>query len=413
MNKAFKEMTPYKHQIKISNEGTKILKEYGILYLAMEERTGKSLTALLVCENCEKARDILIVTKKKALKGWQDTLKQASLSKNYTLINYESLHKVKRTKYDIAIVDESHSKIASFPKPSITCQKLQSYVYESAIIFCSATPSFQSFSQLFHQMQITKYSPFDKYKNFYRWFDDFGIPQSKYIWGQVIADYSKCKVDKIEQAVGHLFIKYTRKELGFEHEPTDIVHYIEPSKALKDAYNELTRKEVLKCGETLYKGDSGSKIFKALHQIEGSTLKLSESQRYIFDFKDKCEFIRNTFDLSRETSYAIFYEYVAESTLLSNYFANEIKEGKVALYQSSSFAEGIDLSHIDTIIIYSMNFSTSQYIQRRARQCNIARDKEVKVHFLLIKSAVSEQVYNTVAKNRQNFSAYYFKETAL
>lgn len=405
-------MTPYRHQLEISSKGTEILKKYGILYLAMEERTGKSLTALLVCENCEKVKDVLIVTKKKALKGWQDTLNQASLSKNYTLINYESLHKVPKKHYSIAIVDESHSKIAGFPKPSIICKKLQELVYESAIIFCSATPSFQSFSQLFHQMNITKYSPFDSYRNFYRWFDCYGIPQSKYIYGQIVADYTKCDESKIEKAVSHLFIKYTRKEVGFEHEPNDILHYVEPSKDLKDTYNELMRKNILKCGDFTYMGDSGSKIFKALHQIEGSTLKLSEQNRYIFEFKDKCDYIAKNFDLGSKT-HAIFYEYIAEFTLLSGYFEQKIKDGKVSLYQSSAFAEGVDLSHIDEVIVYSMNFSTSQYVQRRARQCNMLRDKAINVHFLLIKNAVSEQVYKTVAKNRKNFTNHYFKEVTL
>lgn len=408
-----KQLVPYPHQTQIAEQGSKILKEYGILYLAMEERTGKSLTAILACENCKKAKNVLIVTKKKALKGWQDTLNAYAPKRlNYELINYESLKKAPKIKYDIAIVDESHSKISGFPKPSKTCVALQSYVYESAVIFCSATPSFQSFSQLYHQLGITKYSPFDNFKNFYRWHDVYGIKANKYIYGQVIADYSKCNEQKIESAVGHLFIKYTRKELGFKEEPEDAVHYIAPSQVLKDIYNEFLRKNVLKCGDFLYTGDSASKAFKALHQLEGSTLKLDETTRYIFDFRDKCEYIKANFDLKNKTV-AIFYEYIAELSLLQNFFNTEIQRGKVSLYQSSAFAEGVDLSHIDEVVVYSMNFSTSQYVQRRARQCNMMRETPIKVHFLLIKGAVSEQVYNTVAKNRKNFTSHYYKDIAI
>ena len=406
-------MTPYPHQITIAEQGSKILKDFGILYLAMEERTGKSLTSILVCEHCLKAKNVLIVTKKKALKGWQETLSAYTPKRlNYELINYESLHKVPKIKYDIAIVDESHSKIAGFPKPSKTCVLLQSVIYNSATIFCSATPSFQSFSQLYHQLGVTKYSPFDKFRNFYRWHDEYGIKANKYIYGQVIADYSKCDESKVENAIAKFFIKYTRKELGFKEEPTDITHFIEPSKELKLVYNEFLRKNVLQCGDFLYKGDSSSKAFKALHQIEGSTLKLTDTSRYTFEFRDKCDYIKANFDLKGKTL-AIFYEYIAELALLQNFFDDEIRKGKVSLYQSSAFAEGVDLSHIDEVIVYSMNFSTSQYVQRRARQCNMMRENPIKVHFLLVKGAVSEQVYNTVAKNRENFTSYYFKQTRI
>lgn len=372
----------------------------------MEERTGKSLTALLICE-ATKAEKVLVVTKKKALAGWQDTLNQAKqLKKSYVLTNYESLHKLKKEPFDIAIVDEAHSKISGYPKPSKTCKLLQSYVYHSAIVFCSATPSFQSFSRLFHQMAITKFSPFDVFKNFYRWFEVFGVPRTKHIYGKAVADYSVCNEQKINEATKHLFISYTRKELGFEHEPDDVIHYVEPSSELRKVYNELRTSSVLL--QPLYKADTAPKFLKALHQIEGSTLKISETSRHIFDFKDKCEYIEANF--KNYASIGIFYEYIGEKFLLENYFKND---KRVSIYQSSSFAEGVDLSHIEVLIVYSMGFSTSQFVQRRARQCNMQRTTPIKVHFLLVKGGVSEQVYNTVARNKKNFSMHYFANTGV
>ena len=60
-------MIPWQHQIDISHNALAIIQENGLVYLAMQERTGKTLTALLVCEKLPKDR-ILVLTKKKALK---------------------------------------------------------------------------------------------------------------------------------------------------------------------------------------------------------------------------------------------------------------------------------------------------------------------------------------------------------
>ena len=60
-------MIPWKHQTEIAKQAVDIIKEHMIVYLAMEERTGKSLTALLAAEDLN-VKDVLIITKKKALK---------------------------------------------------------------------------------------------------------------------------------------------------------------------------------------------------------------------------------------------------------------------------------------------------------------------------------------------------------
>lgn len=61
-------MTPFPHQTSIANEAIKILKEHMIVYLAMEERTGKTLTSILVCEAVN-VKSVLVITKKKAIAG--------------------------------------------------------------------------------------------------------------------------------------------------------------------------------------------------------------------------------------------------------------------------------------------------------------------------------------------------------
>jgi hypothetical protein len=68
------------------------------------------------------------------------------------------------------------------------------------------------------------------------------------------------------------------------------------------------------------------------------------------------------------------------------------------------FADVVELSHIENLIIYSMDFSTARFTQRRARQANMKRKTPIKVHFYFAKGSMSEEVYNTVAKKHTNFT---------
>ena len=57
-------MKPYDHQVTIAKQAISIIKEHMIIYLAMEERTGKTLTSILVCEGIN-VQNVLVITKKK------------------------------------------------------------------------------------------------------------------------------------------------------------------------------------------------------------------------------------------------------------------------------------------------------------------------------------------------------------
>ena len=82
----------------------------------MEVRTGKTLTSLSICESL-KAQDVLFITKKKAIPSIVSDCDK--LCPSYTLftINYESLHKIPKIKWDVIICDEAHS-MGKFATPS-------------------------------------------------------------------------------------------------------------------------------------------------------------------------------------------------------------------------------------------------------------------------------------------------------
>jgi len=389
-------MTPFNHQIEIADKAYQILQDNAIVYLSMEERTGKTLTSILVCEK-SKAINILVITKKKAIPGWEETLSNFKYTKKYTVINYESLHKVLGV-FDLILIDEAHANLSSYPKLGAIWKTVYKHTKGKPIIYLSATPSAQTYAQLFHQLKLSSWSPWAKYKNFYDWFNKYGILKIIFLAGRQIKQYNEVHTDMVWKDVKHLFISYTRSELGFKHEPNDVIHYVELSKETKDMYNELNKKSVISSLD--YIADSAMKLLVGLHQLEGGTLKIDEDKSSNTGDISKVEYIKKTFGDTKDL--VIFYHYKQEERLLNAHF------NFARILQATSFAEGVDLSMYESLVVYSMDFSTARYSQRRARQANMRRATEINVHYLLVKGAISEQVYQTVAVNKTNFIDKYF-----
>ena len=426
-------MIPFKHQTEISLQAYGLLKRYGMAYLAMQERTGKTLTSILVAE-MSKCTNILVITKAKALKGDDDKdivsakggwagalnlyLKVKSVNqvwktatKTYTIVNYESIHKISG-KYDLVIIDEAHSKIAAYPKVSLTWNKVYAFTKGKPVIYLSATPSAQSHSQLYHQLKLCTFSPWAKYKNFYDWFNVYGLPETKRIGGgQQIIVYDKCRDDLIQKIKDTFFISYTRKQLGFKVEPVNVKVYIEPSPYTKKLYNILSNDKVITADKFMvdvecdYIADSVIRHRVGMHQIEGGTLKISDTQSIKLGNTEKIDWIKKEYGDS--SNIVIFYQFVHEEILLKEHFNN------ARILQGTSYAEGVDLSMYETLIIYSMDYSTAKYSQRKARQANIARVDDINVIYLLMKGAISDQVYTTVCENNKNYVDSYFINTTI
>jgi hypothetical protein len=97
------------YQINIIEKGTEIVSKNGFLYLAMQVRCGKTLTSLGIAERVH-AKNILFITKKKAISSIQADYDALIPSYTITIINYESLHLVMNNKkWDLVVCDEAHS----------------------------------------------------------------------------------------------------------------------------------------------------------------------------------------------------------------------------------------------------------------------------------------------------------------
>ena len=70
-----------------------MLVKYGFVYLSMQVRTGKTLTAMGTAQKLG-VDNMLFVTKKKAISSIEDDYKKLKPKFHINVVNYESLHKV-------------------------------------------------------------------------------------------------------------------------------------------------------------------------------------------------------------------------------------------------------------------------------------------------------------------------------
>jgi len=385
-------MKPRQHQIDGAVWAIETIREHGLAYLSWKERTGKTLTALTAAEYLTASR-VLIVTKKKAIEGWEDTLRQWTHSKHYTVINYESIHKLGPV-YDFIILDEAHHGISGIGRKSKTWKAVRQFTKKKAILYLSATPYAEHVGLLYHQLALSDWSPFRKYKDFYAWYKTYGIPNMIRTPYGLQDQRNKYKTEEVLAKVEHLFNFKTRQDVGIKHEPTVRVVKVPLHEKSKQYMEDISEKGYMEINGTTILADSDSKRRAMHYQLEGGTIKHADSS-YELGTNEKLVYIRSSYDISRT---AVMCHFIAERDLLSRAIP------KLKILSSDGDAEGVDLSHYDKLVIYSMSFKTSKHTQRVARQANHDRATPIEVDVLVSdKPGIGLAVYEAVAVKEENF----------
>ena len=399
-----------------ADEAYKILSKEGLVYLNMQERSGKTLVSLDLCMRPKSVNKILVITSGlKPLAGWSDTINKCSMwfNKYINVINYHNASKEKASDYDLIIMDESHSYLAAYPKKGHYTKIIHKLTKDKPIIYCSATAMAQGIQQLFHQFHISSFSCWSKYKDFYKWYSKFaerdfnGQYYTKYVnTGRLAIDYTRISESAYDE-VARYFVSGTRKEMGIEHEPSDKVHYIDVCDKFKELYNYMLKHSYLSYDGSEYVASSGAVLLIKLHMLEGGTNIDTDGVAHILkDFPiPKIDFIKETWGDSSDV--AIMHNYIKEGDLLRDHFK------KCLILSGNKFAQGVDLSHIKHVIIYSQNFSVAKHTQRRCRQASVNRKEPIIVNYLLIKKSVSEQAYKTVAEKKKSFVDRFYTKNDL
>jgi hypothetical protein len=401
------------YQIELSDKATKILHNYGLVYLAMQVRTGKTLTAFATAHKFG-AKKVLFVTKKKAIDDIIAQGVELGLNLEIYVTNYEQLHNV-NDEFDLIIIDEAHS-IGAFPTPSLRAKELKRICNGEAIIYLSGTPTPESFSQLYHQMFVSTFSPFKDYKNFYSWAKDYVDIRKKYLYGKQINDYSFAKRELIEMQTSRLFLSFTQEEAGFTELVKENVLYVKMEENTYKFADRLRIDKVItnKEGRTVL-GDTAVKLMNKLHQIYSGSVIIDAPEREgkVFDYT-KAEFIRDYF---KGKKIAIFYKFAAEKMALiwtigkcyedPTEFNNN--DDGCFISQIVSGREGVNLSTADALVFYNIDFSATSYWQSRARIQTKDRVKKAQIYWIFSEGGIEDKIYKAVM-DKKDYTLDYFRK---
>ena len=394
------------YQVELSHKANIILKEKRIVYLMMQVRTGKTLTALETAK-LYGANNVLFLTKKKAISSIESDYKNFGYTFNLTVTNDEQLANIEGN-YDLIIHDEHH-RFGAFPKPSKRVKEFKLKYSRVAMIFLSGTPSAESYSQMFHQFWVSGYTPF-KDVNFYKWAKTFVNVKQKNMGYAMINDYSDAKIALIDEVIQPYIIKFTQEQSGFESKVKE--HVIYYPTLCRNLIERLEKDLIIEGKENVILADSGAKLMQKVHQLENGTIKFESGKSMILNTR-KAEFIRDYFEGKK---LAIFYYYVEELELLKLVFPNSTGDlnefntsDKHYIGQQYSSALGVNLSKAHCLVFYNFGFSGTMFIQAIDRLTTKER-KENDVFFIFGKDSLTEKIYKTVSQ-KKNFTLKQYERT--
>ena len=409
-------LRPY--QKDLSNKAKHMLQTLGMCYLALEVRTGKTFTAIATCDKLvgHKRGKVLIITKKKAISSIEKDIAAYGANIDFTVINYESVHKVDLKDCDVVVIDEAHS-LKSYPKPSERWKAIKfmlakwSYV---KIILMSGTPCPESYSDLYHQFAISpNYNPFHEYKNFYAWAKSFVNVTQKHI-GHIVNDYSDADRTKVMAILDPYFLTYTQAEAGFEQQVNEEVMTVEMKPSTHKLCEQLKRDLVIEGTAHNIVADTGVKLMQKLHQMYSGTIKFECGVRQVLD-NSKAVFIAREF---KGQKIAIFYCFVAEREMLEAVFPNNTSDPMqfnesddlVFLGQIKSAREGVNLSTADHLIFINIDFAAVSYFQARDRMTSKERTKANSCVWIFSEGGIEHKIYNAVMNKRDYTLSIFNKD---
>jgi SNF2 family DNA or RNA helicase len=400
------------YQLAIIELGTSIIQVHGYLYLAMEVRTGKTLTSLGICERLN-VEHVLFLTKKKAISSITKDFDMLCPT-NYILftINYESMHKLPDVKWDVIICDEAHS-LGAFPKPNKRAKAVRDLIQKcnSKVLLMSGTPTPESYSQMYHQVYGIPNNPFSHHKSFYKFAHEYVNVTQRKINGMFINDYSK-GLKTILDVMTPYTIRFTQENAGFKVKTTENVLEVEMDKATYDIAKRLQKNLVVEGKAEVILADTPVKLMMKLHQIFSGTVKFESGNSMVMDYS-KAEFIKKHF---KGKKIGIFYKFKAELAALKETFGDELttelvsfdETNKSIALQIVSGREGLSLRNAEALVYYNIDFSATSYWQSRDRMTT--KDRLFNdVYWIFAKGGIEKQIYKAVTK-KKDYTLYHFKK---
>jgi len=399
------------YQEENANKLVQILHKLKIAYFSAECRTGKTLTALRVCE-IMKSKKVLFVTKKKAIGSIQSDFQLGGFKYDLNVVNYESLHKIEKIDFDIVIADESHV-CGAFPKMSKRTKQLKEIIHKNKcfLLMLSGTPNAESMSMLYHQFALSPFSPFDE-KSFYKFAHKYVFIQLKKIGGMDIRDYSQANEELIREKTKDYFLSFTQKQAGFTTEVIEKVLKVPMKPITYQLIKRLKKDKVIEGKEHIILADTGAKLMSKTHQLSSGTIKFDDGSAKTID-DSKALFIKDYF---KGQKIAIFYIFKQEYELLKETFGDNITDDlnefntskKSFAVQIQSGKEGINLSKAESLVMFNIAFSSSSYFQSKERLSTKDRS-ENRLFWIFSDKGIESKIYDVVMK-KSDFTLKYFNQ---
>ena len=402
------------YQREIIDNAAEICREFKFVYLAMEVRTGKTLTSLGLSNHLE-CKEVLFVTKKKVISSIESDYKLLNPIFNLHTINYESLHKIDDVKYDMIILDEAHT-LGAFPKPSKRAKQVKELIgkYKPIVCLMSGTPTPESYSQMYHQVFGIPNNPFSSYVNFYKFSKQYIDVKQRKINSLYINDYSR-GLYTILDSMKPMTITFTQSEAGFVNEIHEEVLNVSMNKTTYYLANKLKKNRVVEGEGEVILGDTPAKLMSKLHQLYSGTVKFESGESMIIDYS-KARFIKEKFGGQK---IGIFYKFKEEYNAIKSVFEDTIcntledfcnTQKNIAL-QIVSGREGISLREADALVYYNIDFSATSYWQSRDRMTTKDRLNS-KVYWIFSDGGIEKDIYKAVIK-KKDYTVRHFKRDLL
>ena len=400
------------YQSDIILKGSEILLKNRFLYLAMEVRTGKTLTSLGIAENV-RTYQVLFITKKKAISSIEADYSMLKPTYSLCVINYESLHTIDPDlHWDLIVCDEAHG-MGAFPKPNNRAEAVRDLIRRDnpMVILLSGTPTPESYSQMYHQVYGIPTNPFREFKNFYRFCDRFVNVKQRKINGLFVNDYSGGR-DTILTAMEPYTINYTQQEAGFMSETKEEILEVEMKESTYKLINKLKKNLVVEGKDEIILADTPVKLMTKVHQLCSGTIKFESGNSMIIDLS-KAEFIKTQFNGCK---IGIFYKFKEEYNALKQIFGDELTtelgvfedtHKNIAL-QIISGREGISLRKAEYLVYYNIDFSATSYWQSKDRMTTKER-LENQVYWIFAKGGIEHDIYKAVIK-KKDYNINHFKK---
>ena len=399
------------YQVQIKNQAFEILVLHKFVYLAMEVRTGKTLTSLAICEDLG-VENVLFITKKKAISSIEADYKLLNPNFNLSVINYESLHKIDlNNDYNLIICDEAHS-MGAYARASNRALAVKKIIklYNPYVILLSGTPTPESYSQMYHQVFGIPNNPFAEFSNFYKFARQYVNITTRKINSNYVNDYSK-GLPTILEAMKPYTISYTQKEAGFEVKTNEQILHVRMDENTYGLTARLKKDLVIQGKTEVILADTAVKLMMKLHQLFSGTIKFESGNSMVVDFS-KAKYIKDKFG---DKKIGIFYKFKEELNAIKKIFGDSITtdlsifedtDKSIAL-QIVSGREGISLKQADALVYYNIDFSATSYWQSRDRMTTKERIQK-QIYWVFSSGGIEEKIYKAVTK-KKDYTLNHFR----